>query len=323
MANLKVISFADIWSWTIVFVTMSGYILIITIWRHFHSNPSSSCWDISVQASNVSLDPSRDFTDCISSKCWLECCRFIHQKSSIQIFYKPLNIAFGMTLLPFSFKSIMLFFVHVACCVTVKTPKWRVGLQRCYHNWMLTIWHHPKGALHGHTAIWALLANPGQGEEETFKFLMTSMLLCKTFFFCEKHPDKHSNLQFASTLISFLSSHGHLRKWLPPSFIMTTTKWVTKWNLHKYKRLRGLVTVLLHTRLGEGCVFKTCWNMAYSETQQLSLAVCALQRRDYQESWHKQTGTWFVMSCNLFGSVKPFCQCREKKALGQVDTPTK
>lgn len=163
MANIKVIGFADIWSWTIVFAPVSGDILIITVWRHLDSNPSDSCWDISVQVANV------------SPNCSLECCRFIHQKSSTQIFYKPLHIAFGLTLLLFSLKSIMHLFVHIACCVTAKTPEWRVGLQRCYHNRMLTIWHHPKGALHGHTAIWALLANPGQGEEETFQFLMTSM----------------------------------------------------------------------------------------------------------------------------------------------------
>lgn len=37
----------------------------------------------------------------------------------------------------------------------------------CYHNWFVTIWHHPLGAWHGCSAVWVLLANSGQGEEET------------------------------------------------------------------------------------------------------------------------------------------------------------
>ena len=152
--------------------------------------------------------------------------------------------------------ALLLFSLH-----GLSKPTW-VGLHRCYHNWMLNIWHHPQGALDGRSAIGALLANPGHGEEDIFKFFpMTSTLVSWDW----EEDDPVCLYQcwtcrwpVISTVRSTISIHLYhvlthmliLRKSLPPYSSVTPTKqWVTRLKHTSVLRSRVLVTVSLHVRM--------------------------------------------------------------------------
>lgn len=89
------------------------------------------------------------------SRVW-QAWRFSSLQAPRQAFYMSLHFAFlGLTSPLFSLHEISRpsWNYIVSLCITLHVKsKWkpsskRAGLYRCYHNWILTIWHHPQGVL--------------------------------------------------------------------------------------------------------------------------------------------------------------------------------